>query len=822
MIFLRIVACFASLLVAIADVSAQSLSIEQSRREKVFILDGAGSSRQLVVTELTVAKKHADLTRDAKYSITPANIARIDANGFVTPLQEGQGTITAKLADGRSTSLPVKVANMRADHPVHFNEQIVPLFSKFGCNTGGCHGKTGGQNGFALSLFGFEPQEDFEALVKESRVRRIVLTSPDASLLLAKPAGTMSHGGGRKFQVDSAPYRIVRRWIEQGLPAVPKNVAEVTGIEVLPQERTLAQSGQQQLAVIAHRADGTSFDATAFAQFEVNDTELAEVSSTGLVKAKARPGSFSVMARYQTHVDVFRALVPLGAPIVKMPAANNFIDTLVFKRLNTLGLPPSEFADDMTFLRRVTVDLAGRLPTIDETKAFLASKDTNRREQAVDKLLASPDYAYYFANKWGAILRNRRKSDKDDPKITAAFHKWIKESLEQNKPYDQFVREIVTVTGPHTEKPMVAWYREVNSINEQVEDVTQLFLGQRIMCARCHHHPLEKWSQQDYYGFAAFFSRVEFKSPPPPKKDKGAKVALPQPAMTVMHKPGLAESKNPRTGLSVRPTGLGSMSLSLKADDDPRVALVDWMADKNNPYFAKALANRYWKHFFGRGLNEPEDDMRVTNPPSNPELLEALAKHFADNKYDLKNLVRTMVLSNAYRLSSEPNEHNAGDRQNFSRFQLRRLTAEVFLDAIDDLAQIRSTFKGMPAGTRAIQLPDNQVDSYFLSVFGRPDFASACECERSGDANLAQSLHMVNSKDVMNKLDKGRATKLAKDTRPHAERVREIYLLAYSREPSAEETRAVVAYVERVGNAQRAYEDLLWTIVNTKEFMFNH
>ncbi len=818
--FFRISAFLAAGVLSVAVASAQNLSIERSPREKVVVLDGASSSRQLVVTD--AAKNQADLTRDAKYSIAPADLAKISASGFVTPLKEGQGTVTAKLADGRSVSLPIKIINMGSEYPVHFNEQIVPIFSKYGCNTGGCHGKTGGQNGFALSLFGFEPQDDFETLVKESRGRRILFAAPDMSLLLSKPAGTMPHAGGRKFTVDSAPYHIVKRWIEQGLPAVAKNAAEVTSIEVLPQERTLAPRGEQQLAVIAHRADGTSFDATAFAQFEVNDAELAEVSPTGLVRAKTRPGSFSVMARYQTHVDVFRALVPLGAPIAKMPPANNFIDTLVFKRLKTLGIPPSEFADDVTFLRRVTIDLAGRLPTVDETKAFLASKDPKRREQAVDKLLASPDYAYYFANKWGAVLRNRRKSDKEDMKITSAFHKWIKESLEQNKPYDQFVREIITVSGAHTEKPTVAWFREVNSLNEQVEDVTQLFLGQRIMCARCHHHPLEKWSQQDYYGFAAFFSRVELKTPPPPKKAKGAKEAPPKQPITVMHKPGLAEAKNPRTGFSVRPTGLGSSALALKPDDDPRVALVDWMADKNNPYFAKALVNRYWKHFFGRGLIEPEDDMRVTNPPSNPELLDALAKHFADNKYDLKILVRAMVLSNTYRLSSEPNEHNAGDRQNFSRFQPRRLTAEVFLDAIDDLAQVRSVFKGMPAGTRAVQLPDNQVDSYFLSVFGRPDFASACECERSGDANLAQSLHMVNSKDVMNKLDKGRAAKLAKDTRPHAERVRDVYLIAYSREPSAEETRTVVTYIERIGNAQRAYEDLLWTIVNTKEFMFNH
>jgi hypothetical protein len=488
-----------------------------------------------------------------------------------------------------------------------------------------------------------------------------------------------------------------------------------------------------------------------------------------------------------------------------------------------LGLPPSALADDATLLRRVTIDIAGRLPTAEETKEFMASKDENKYEQLVDKLLAGPDYAYYFAGKWGAVLRNRRKSDKDDAKITFAFHRWIKESLEQNKPYDAFVCEIITVSGEHTEKPAIAWYREVNKINEQVEDVAQLFLGQRIGCARCHHHPLEKWSQQDYAGLSAFFARLEIKEPPPPKKGKGMKDAPPKPPITVLHKPGLAEVLNPRTGKMVRPTGLGGAELTFKAEEDPRPHLVSWMADKNNPYFARSLVNRYWKHFFGRGLVEPEDDMRVTNPPTNPELLDALAGYFVESKYDLKKLVRVICTSNAYRLSAEPNEHNLDDRQNYSRFQPRRLNAEVFLDAIDDLTQVRSTFKGVPAGTRAVQLPDNQVDSYFLSVFGRPDFASACECERSSDASLAQSLHLVNSNDVMNKIAKGRASKLARENRPHAERIRDLYRIAFSREPLAEETQTLGGYIERnAPNVQRAYEDIFWGIINTKEFMYNH
>lgn len=716
----------------------------------------------------------------------------------------------------------VALADPPANAPVSFANEVVPIFTKLGCNTGTCHGKTGGQNGFGLSLFGFEPAEDYDFLVKEARGRRLFPAAAESSLLLMKATGKMAHGGGKRLDPNSPQYELLKRWIAQGTPYRAPNERAVVRIEVEPRDRVLQRGARQQLKVIAHHEDGSTTDVTWLAQFEVNDVELAEVSPNGLVSIHKLAGSVAVMTRYQTHVDVFRALVPLGVKVSNLPSPANFIDEHVYRKLLALGMPPSPIADDATLLRRVTIDIAGRLPTLEETTAYLANKDAHRYEQTVDRLLSGPDYAYYFAGKWGAVLRNRRKSDKDDAHITLEFHKWIKESLQENKPFDQFVREILTVIGPHTEKPTVAWFREVNKVHEQVEDVAQLFLGQRIGCARCHHHPFEKWSQQDYYGMAAFFSRVEVKDPPAPKKQKDMKVAPPKPPISVAHSPGLAEALNPRTGKMVRPAGLGAVTLELAPEVDPRAALVDWLTGPNNPYFARALVNRYWKHFLGRGLVEPEDDLRVTNPATNAELLDALANSFRDSKYDLKKLVRTICLSNTYRLSAQPNEHNAQDRQHYARFQPRHLNAEVFLDAIDDLAQARSTFKGVPAGTRAVQLPDNQVDSYFLSVFGRPDFSSACECERSGDANLAQSLHLVNSKDLLAKIGKGRAGKLAKDKRPHAERVRELYLTAFSRQPSAEETSKIVAYIERRGDALTAYEDVIWSIINTKEFMFNH
>jgi hypothetical protein len=607
------------------------------------------------------------------------------------------------------------------------------------------------------------------------------------------------------------------------------------------------------MIVVAHLSDGSTVDVTRLAQFEANQPEMAVVSPAGLVTTKGIPGSVAVMARFQSHVDVLRISVPLGAPVGDLPPAQNFIDELVFKRLKELGLPPSPLCDDSTFLRRVTIDIAGRLPTREETLAFLDEKDPKKHEKLVDRLLASSDYADYFANKWSAVLRNRRPSDKDDPKPTAAFHAWVQDHLARNTPFDQMVRAILTAEGELDSAPTLVWYREVKEPTAQLEDVAQLFLGQRIQCARCHHHPLEKWSQQDYYGLAAFFSRLEVKDATAPKKGKKGEPDTPGQPFRVTFKPGKAEALNPRTNRQVRPAGLGGPELDIAPDADPRHKLVDWLTARDNPYFARALVNRYWKHFLGRGLVDPEDDLRVTNPASNPELLDALAKHFAAHNYDLKDLVRTICTSQVYRLSAEPNASNARDTQNFSRFLPRRLQAEVLLDAIDTVTGSKTAFKGVPAATRAVQLPDNQVDSYFLSAFGRPDSASACECERSGDASLAQALHLFNSEELLEKISGrklvsaspqptdpkgkkappkqpagptgtvgGRIRELLADKRTDPEKVRDLYLIALSRQPTRAETEAVLAHIKKKGDPQAGYEDILWALINTKEFLFNH
>jgi hypothetical protein len=605
----------------------------------------------------------------------------------------------------------------------------------------------------------------------------------------------------------------MRRWIEQGMPYGKETDPVVTHIEVLPAERLMERESTQQIVVVAHYSDGSSEDVTRTTQFDSNDTEMAEVSLSGVVTTGQLTGSVAVMARYQGHVGVFRATLPLGVPTNGLPPAKNFVDELVYKKLTALGLPSSQIADDTTFLRRVSIDLAGRLPTLEEAEAFIADQAPNKRENHINRLLDSTDYADYFANKWNAILRNKRRQEFEKG-ATFSFHEWIRQSLNENKPYDQFVREILTASGTPAQNPPVGWYREVKDASAQVEDTAQLFLGLRIQCARCHHHPFEKWSQQDYYGFSAFFTQV------------GRKKGYLQGEERIYHRRGVATAQNPKTGQAVKPTGLGAPPLEIPPDVDPRHAMVDWMAAKDNPFFSKSLVNRYWKHFFGRGLVDPEDDMRVTNPASNPELLEALAKDFVEHNFDLKHLCRTICSSTTYQLSAEPNEWNQDDKQNFSRYYPKRLNAEVLLDAIDQVTGTQTSFGAIPAGTRAVQLPDNGFNSYFLTVFGRPESSSACECERSSEANLAQSLHLLNSGEIQGKLTSGtgHAARLANDKeRPHEIKIRELYLLAFTRVPTSDEMTIAVAHINKHPDApQRAYEDIVWALINTKEFLFNH
>jgi|694.fasta_scaffold13107_6 hypothetical protein len=790
--------------------NAAGLEVSLPTGHSAIRLDGVDARWQLVVTQIDASGKTIDVTRTASYDIQPP-IAQIDSTGYLQPSANGQATLTVHY-ESSNCQVPLEITGQGVAQDVDFHNQVVPIFTKHGCNGGGCHGKASGQAGFKLSLLGFESPEDYEHLVIESRGRRLFPADPDKSLLLQKAINAAPHGGGKRLELDSHEYRILHRWIAAGMPYSEAPARTVQKISVYPEARQLERRGTQQLAVLATYSDGSTGDITATVQFESNNTDLATVDQRGWVELKDQSGDVAVMARYQGQVAVFRASVPLGIDVQQFPPTRNVVDQAVFAKLKTLGIPPSPISDDSSFIRRVTLDLCGRLPHPEETLSYLQSTDADKADVLVDRLLASEDYADFFARKWALILRNRR-TDEGEQFASFAFHGWLKDSFHQNLPYDRMVTQLLTASGSVETNPALTWWREVAETDARTEDIAQLFLGQRLQCARCHHHPFEKWSQADYYRMAAFFSKVARKEGSTPDNP------------VFVSRVGGASATHPRTGQALSPSGLDTTPPQLQPTDDPRQALASWMTDPNNPFFARSLVNRYWKHLMGRGLVEPEDDMRVTNPPTNSELLDGLAQHFVQSGYDLKNLLRTICTSSAYRLSSDANQHNLGDTTGYSRYYPKRLQAEVLLDAIDQVMMTHTAFAPLPTGTRAVQLPDTGFSSYFLDVFGRPAGTTACECERTGEASLAQSLHLLNSKEIQSKLtqDAGRSASMQASSQPLAELVDELYMAALSRPATTAEQKTVADYLAARENSRRqAFEDVIWAVINSKEFLFNH
>jgi hypothetical protein len=781
------------------------------------ILNGPDAVQQLAIESIGPNAGTVDVTSEAIYQSSEPKVATVDASGTITAKGDGTATITVR-AKGVETKVPVTVSQFAAGIPVNFANQVVPIFTKLGCNSGGCHGKASGQNGFRLSLLGFEPTLDYETLVKEGRGRRLFPSVPEQSLLLLKAIAKVPHGGGRRLEPGSHEYRLIARWIGAGMPVGKASDPTVARIEIYPDSRVMARGAKQQVVVTAVYTDGRTEDVTRWAQYQSNDTEVAAVAEGGLVEARNLSGQAAVMARYQGQVGVFRATVPLGIPIAKYPdyPVANAIDAAVLKQWKALGILPSEPCSDTEFIRRASLDVIGTLPTADEVKAFAADPAPDKRAKLIDRLLERPEYASYFAIKWADILRNKREGNALAQRATYNFYDWIRESLARNVPYDRFVRAILAASGTPETSPPVQWYRRMKATDAFVDDTAQVFLGMRLQCAKCHHHPFEKWSQNDYYGFAAFFARVGRKpSIASQRAGRDDEVIFTARTGSVSH---------PKTGQVMAPKGLGGEVIPVSIANDPRQKLVDWMADPANPFFAKALVNRYWAHFFGRGVAEPMDDLRQTNPPSNPELLDALASDFVKSGYDLKHLVRAITTSRVYGLSSIPNETNAKDKQSFARHYPKRMGAEVLLDAISQVSGVPTDFGGLPRGTRAIELPDESVVSTFLDTFGRPKRDTPCECERVSDASLGQSLMLLNSGEVQGKLSAagGRAEALAKDPRPDAAKIEELFWAAFARAPSSGEVASALAHLEAHKDKKReAYEDIVWALVNAKEFQFN-
>ena len=772
-------------------------------------LRGAKARYSLLITGKTADGQLVDRTHAARFGAADERIVRVTSSGVVQAVADGQTTVRVRLAE-RTLDVPVTVEGTEVPRRFNFVTDIEPILSRFACNSSGCHGKAEGQNGFKLSVFGFDPAADLAALTKESRGRRVFPAAPEQSLLLRKMSGQMPHGGGTRIAASSFDYQTVRDWIAAGTPFGSPDDPRVQSIRLEPAERILAPRGRQQLRVIARYSDGRDVDVTRHARFQSNNESVAAVQPSGLVLAGDVPGEAAVMASYSNAVDVFRVLVPRGERIANYPdvPANNFIDRLVFRKLRKLNILPSELADDADYLRRVYLDVIGTLPTAAEARRFLADKRPNRRALLVEELLQRPEFADFQALQWADLLRVDRAAL--GPKQANAYYRWLHEQFTAHRPFDELARALVTAEGPLREVSAGQFYKAVPSPGQAASTLAQAFLGVRIACAECHHHPFDRWSQDDYYGMAAFFSGVGI-------RNSGGVEAL-----TVE---GVAQARNPRTGADILAHPLGEKMPAKIEPGDSREQLARWLTDPRNPWFARNLSNRVWAHFLGRGLVEPIDDVRATNPPSNAELLDALAAYTVEHKYDLRELIRVITASRVYQQSSRPNATNERDEQNYSHARFKRLRAEVLLDMIAQTTGVPERFAGAPPGTRAIQLWDSKVPHYFLKVFGRPERVIACACERNAEPSAAQVLHLLNAPEIQAKLshEGGTVAKRVKRQADDAALVEELYLTFFGRLPRDKERATALAYLrEHRENRREAAEDLAWSLLNSLEFVFNH
>ena len=777
----------------------------------------AGEQAHVLITARLKSGFDVDATTTAALSATSQEVLALEDGGAVRGRQQGTATLAAALGDQR-VEIPVEVLPA-ATEPPSFVRDVLPVLSKAGCNAGACHAKPEGQNGFHLTVFSYDPKSDYDGIVMDARGRRVFPSCPEESLLLLKATLTVPHEGGERFDKDSDAYRTLVQWIRSGLVYRAENEPVLDRISAYPRERRYRKGGTQRLLIRAHYSDGSERDVTALAGFVSNDKEMARVTDDGVVSIGKVSGEAVVVARYMGLVCDSRISVPADRLLPESQYAelpvNNFIDALAYAQFKRLGLFPSEPCTDAEFLRRATLDTIGAVPTPDEARAFLADTDPAKRESLIDRLLAHPFYADYWANKWADLLRPN--SDRVGVKSVYVLDQWLRECFRENKPYDQFVREILLTEGnTHRYGPAVI-YRDRREPADFTTMFSRLFLGVRMDCAKCHHHPNEKWSQDDFYHLAAFFGSL---------KQKGAGISAPiSPGNETFYFAPLRTVKHPVTGELMEPKAPDGPLVKTALEIDPRRPLADWMTGVKNPFFARAAANRVWEAFFGRGIVDPVDDFRISNPPSNPALIDALGEELVRQRFDLKALMRTIMRSRLYQLSSAPNEFNRADTRNFSRAYRRRLPAEALADALADITGVQETYPGMPPGSRAMQAWSYKIDSQTMDAFGRPNSSSDCPCERDVRPSIVQALHLMNSRLLQEKLASptGRAQLLAAGPLPPEGIVSELYLACYARQPSAEELQIATAPFSAKGaTRQAATQDVLWSLFNSAEFVFNH
>lgn len=787
-------------------------------------LDRNFEQSQLLVRTLTAAGTPDDLSEDltskAMYASSDAAIATVDAAGRVTAVSNGTAQIHVSVG-GQTKSVPVQISGIVAEPALDFHYDVLPVLSRSGCNAGSCHASQYGKGGFTLSVMGFDPNADHAAMTKGSKGRRINQASPGDSLLLKKAVLAVPHGGGARFDAQSIPYATLATWIASGAPGPKAEPVKVSKLRVFPMSRVATPDTKQQFRVTAEYSDGRVRDVTALTRFNSTDEGVLTVSPDGIA-TMIGTGQAAVMVRFAEHAEIATVVVPYASEAnLSDWVPNNFVDELAAKKFAELHITPSPLCDDATFLRRAFLDTIGGLPTIEEANAFLASTEPDKRAKLIDRLLGltgdpaqdiyNDRYAALWSLKWADLIRNN--STVLGESGMWALHNWLKESFRANKPLDAFVTELITAKGSIFSNGPANYFRIANNPSDLAESTSQLFLGTRLQCAKCHHHPYERYSQADYYGFAAFFARVGTKGSSEFGVFGGESVVMVNSGGEVSH---------PRTGAIMKPTPLeGEPSPEAP---DRRVELAKWLTSTDNAMFARNIVNRYVAYLLGRGLVDPIDDLRSTNPPSNVELMDALAADLKANHYDVKQLMRRIMNSRLYQLDSQPNEQNEDDNRFYSHYKVKRISAEPLLDCIDFATGALTKHPNLPLGTRATELPDANTTNPFLVTFGKPKRASVCECERTPDENLTQALHTLNGDVVAAKIvdPQGRVAKIVAAKKPLPEAIDELYMATLSRHATGAELSTGEQYIGTCPTPDEGLQDLLWGLINTKQFLFVH
>ena len=798
-----------ALLVATLPASAQENALTSIEVSPPDVNLNTLRDRQSLIVQAKYANGITrDVTAEAKWTLANPALCKFE-NFTLTPAADGATEMTVEFG-GQMVKLPVVVKDATVERPISFKLDVMPVFMKSGCNMGSCHGAARGKDGFRLSLFGFDPDGDHYRLTHEIAGRRINLAVPSESLLIEKSIGEVPHTGGKRFEADSELNKTLLRWLEAKAPADPGPTPAVVSVDLYPKNAVLdGQGATQKLTVRAKYADGTDRDVTSLALFLTNNETSAPVNQQGIVTAEARGEAF-IMARFETHtVGSHFIVLPKGLQFQwSNPPENNYVDTLVNNKLKKLRITPSELCTDEEFLRRVYLDVVGVLPTVEESQRFLSNTVPNKREQLVDELLARKEFVEIWVMKWAELLQIRT-SQQVSYKSMLLYYNWLQDKIANNVPMDKMVQELLASKGGTFTSPATNYYQNERDTLKTAENVAQVFMGMRTQCAQCHNHPFDRWTMNDYYSFAAFFSQIGRKQGEDPRE-------------LIVFNSGGGEVTHPVTKQAMAPKFLGGEVPDVKGKDR-REIMAKWLASAENPYFATNLSNIVWAHFFGKGIIDQVDDVRVSNPPVNAELLETLGKKFTEYNYDFRKLVRDICTSRTYQLSTKMNESNQSDTRNFAHATLRRMRAEVLFDSISAVTDTKNKFQGLPVGSRAVQIADGNTSTYFLTTFGRAQRESVCACEVKMEPNLSQALHLLNGDTVQPKIQQGGLIeKRLKEGKTPIQIVEEIYMRCLVRKPTEKEMVALGEILAAEKDPRPVLEDTFWAILNSREFLFNH